>query len=148
MKTFMALAVVAVAIAGCGSSSSGTSSSATKAAASSGSGGGAYGSASNNANTANASTSSGSGAVAIQMHDNYFGTKVISGNPGSTVTVKLQNVGTHEHNFKILGQPKADADVKPGASGTATVKIPQSGTVQFFCEYHKGLGMVGTVKAT
>ena len=147
MKTFLALAVVALAIAGCGSSSnSGSSSSATKAASSSGSGG-AYGGAANASNTT-AASSSGSSKVAIQMNDDYFSPKVISGKPGSTVTVDLKNVGTKEHNFKITGQKKADADVKPGQSGTATVIIPKSGTVQFFCEYHKGLGMVGTVKAT
>jgi plastocyanin len=64
------------------------------------------------------------------------------------VKVDLQNTGSNEHNFKIDGQPKADADVQPGKSGTAVVKIPTSGSVQFYCEYHKGLGMVGTVKAT
>lgn len=144
MKTLTALVVAAIAIAGCGSSSSSSNSSTTKAASSSGSGG-AYGGA---ANTTASNTSSGSGSTNVTMNDDYFGPKVISGKPGSTVTVKLKNVGSNEHNFKIDGQAKADADVKPGATGTATVKIPTSGTVQFYCEYHKGLGMVGTVKAS
>jgi len=64
------------------------------------------------------------------------------------VKITLTNKTQTEHNFKIDGQKAADADVKPGATGTATVTIPSSGSVQFYCEYHKGLGMVGTVKAS
>ena len=80
------------------------------------------------------------------MKDYTFGPKVITGKPGSTVHVKLVNNSANEHNFKIDGQ-KADADVEPGKSATVSVKIPTSGTVQFYCEYHKGLGMVGKVQA-
>ena len=83
----------------------------------------------------------------VTMADYAFKPKTITGKPGATVKVALTNTGQAKHNFKIDGQPKADADVDPGASATATVTIPQSGSVQFYCEYHKGLGMVGTVKA-
>jgi plastocyanin len=84
------------------------------------------------------------------MYDNYFQPKTISGKPGSTVKIKLKNEGSKEHNFTIDSQKSsgADADVEPGEDGTATVKIPASGSVQFYCEYHKGLGMVGPVKAS
>ena len=82
------------------------------------------------------------------MVDDKFKPTTITGKPGATVTVALTNTGANKHNFKIDGQPKADADVDPGKSATATVKIPKSGSVQFYCEYHKGLGMVGTVKPT
>jgi plastocyanin len=81
------------------------------------------------------------------MYDDYFKPKAITGKPGSTVKVELKNEGSNEHNFKIDGQ-KADADVEPGKSANVSVVIPKSGSVQFYCEYHKGLGMVGTVKAT
>jgi plastocyanin len=148
MKIITALAVIALAVAGCGSSnSSSTSASSSPSAAASGGGGGAYGSSSSSKTTAAVSNSSGS-KTSVDMYDDYFQPKVISGKPGSTVTVDLKNEGTKEHNFQITGQKKADADVPPGKTGTATVTIPKSGTVQFFCEYHKGLGMVGTVKAT
>jgi plastocyanin len=80
------------------------------------------------------------------MHDNFFKSKTITGKPGSTVKILLKNEGTHQHNFKIDSQKQANADVKPGAKATVSVKIPRSGSVQFYCEYHKGLGMVGTVK--
>ena len=45
-----------------------------------------------------------------------------------------------------LGGP--EISVKPGEDATVSVKIPTSGTVQFYCEYHKGLGMIGTLKAS
>ena len=81
------------------------------------------------------------------MYDDYFKPKTITGKPGATVKVELKNEGKNEHNFKIDGQ-KADADVESGKNATVSVVIPKSGSVQFYCEYHKGLGMVGTVKAT
>ena len=81
------------------------------------------------------------------MVDDKFQPATITGKAGSTVKVELKNTGSREHNFKIDGQ-KADADVEPGEDATVSVKIPTSGSVQFYCEYHKGLGMVGTVKAS
>ena len=82
------------------------------------------------------------------MVDNAFEPKAITGKAGSTVKVELKNTGQAEHNFKIDSQKGADADVEPGEDKTVSVKIPASGSVQFYCEYHKGLGMVGTVKAS
>jgi plastocyanin len=147
MKTFpVLLAVAALGLAACGSSSNNSSSSSptsTSAAA----GGGGYGGASSNKTTAASSSSaSSSGAKEVEMEDNFFKQKTITGKAGSTVKIELKNTGSNEHNFKIDSQKQADADVKPGKTATVTVKIPASGSVQFYCEYHKGLGMVGTVK--
>src|SRR6478672_1727571 len=147
MKKISALLTVAVlGLAACGSSSynssSGSSSSSSKtAASSSGSGGGGYGS--NSSKTTTASNSSGSSSNEVEMYDDYFKPKTITGKPGSTVKIELKNEGSNEHNFKIDGQKAADADVPPGKTATASVVIPKSGTIQFYCEYHKGLGMVG-----
>lgn len=141
MKTITALlAIGTLALAACGSSNDKTSS-----ASSSSSAGGAYGGSKTTKTTA--STSSGSGSTEVEMYDDYFKPKTITGKPGATVKVELKNEGKNEHNFKIDGQ-KADADVESGKNATVSVVIPKSGSVQFYCEYHKGLGMVGTVKAT
>jgi plastocyanin len=130
------VAAAALGLAACGSSSSGNTSS------SSGAPGGAYG-----AKTAATTKAAAASSNEIDMYDNYFKGKTISGKAGSTVTVKLKNQGANDHNFKIDSQLKqADADVKPGATATVRVTIPKSGTLQFYCEYHKGLGMRGTVK--
>jgi plastocyanin len=153
MKKITALLTVAVlGLAACGSSSDNSSSgssssSATKTtASSSGSGGGGGGYGGSSSKTTTASNSSSSDSNEVEMYDDYFKPKTITGKAGSTVKIELKNEGSNEHNFKIDGQ-KADADVEPGKKATVSVVIPKSGTVQFYCEYHKGLGMVGKVKA-
>jgi plastocyanin len=144
MKTITALlAVGTLALAACGSSSDNSSSG---SASSSGGGGGGYGGAATK--TTKASSSSGSGSMEVEMDDDYFKPKTITGKAGSTVKIELNNEGGNEHNFKIDSQKRADADVEPGKSATVSVKIPTSGSLQFYCEYHKGLGMVGSVKAS
>jgi plastocyanin len=150
MKKITALMAVAVlGLAACGSgdddNSSASSSSGTTSSASSG--GGGYSKSTSTSTASNAATSNSSGEIKMQMVDDAFQPKAITGKAGSTVKVELKNTGSREHNFKIDGQ-KADADVEPGEDATVSVKIPTSGSVQFYCEYHKGLGMVGTVKAS
>jgi plastocyanin len=141
------LAVAALGLAACGSSSdNGSTSTASKSAASN-SGGGGYGGAAAKTQTTAASSDDKGGSNEVEMYDDYFKPKTISGKAGSTVKIELKNEGSNEHNFKIDGQ-KADADVEPGKNATVSVVIPKSGTVQFYCEYHKGLGMVGKVQAS
>ena len=146
ITVLLAISALALPLAACGSGNS-SSSSTTKAAASSGGGGSGYGGV-KTTTASNKTASASSGVVKVNMVDDAFQPKAITGKAGSTVKVELKNTGNNEHNFKIDSQKKADADVKPGKSATVTVKIPTSGSLQFYCEYHKGLGMVGTVKAT
>ena len=153
MMALMAFAGLALAACG-GSSSSDTSSSSSGSSSSSksaSSGGGSGSGSSSSTETTAASSSSSSareGEIKVNMIDDAFQPKVITGKAGSTVKVELKNTGAREHNFKIDSQKQADADVEPGEDATVSVKIPSSGTVQFYCEYHKGLGMVGTLKAS
>ena len=149
IKITALLAVAALGLAACGSSSNSSTSSGASTSASSNaavSSGGGYG---GGAKTTTASNSSDdkSGSNEVEMYDDYFKPKTITGKPGQTVKVELKNEGQNQHNFKIDGQ-KADADVSPGKKATVSVVIPKSGSVQFYCEYHKGLGMVGKVQAT
>lgn len=148
MKTItVAAAIASLALAACGSSSNNNTASDAGAAASASNtpsyGGGGGGTKSNASNT----SASGS-TVTEAMHDNYFGTKTITGKPGAKVTVKLVNEGQAQHNFKIDSQKGVDADLSPGQTKTVSLTIPKSGSVQFYCEYHRGLGMVGTVKSS
>jgi plastocyanin len=151
MKKITALLAVlsVVALAACGSSSNNSTSSSagtsTGTAAAASTGGGGYGSSKSSKTTVSSSDDSGKNEV--EMYDDYFKPKTITGKAGSTVKIELKNEGQNEHNFKIDSQKQADADVKPGAKATVSVVIPKSGTVQFYCEYHKGLGMVGSVKS-
>ena len=145
-KTIGLLAVAAALfLAACGSSNSSSSNSASTTSASSGGG--------SSTKTTSASTGGGKTVTnggTIQMQDNQFSPATIVGKPGQTVKLTLKNVGTAQHNFKIDSQVKtgADADVPSGKTAHVTVKIPKSGSLQFYCEYHKSLGMVGTVKAS
>lgn len=151
------IAIASLALAACGSSynsgskGAGPAATATTAAATtaSASSGGGYGGAANTSSSSASKSSSSSGSkVTEAMYDNYFGTKTISGKPGAKVTVKLVNKGSNEHNFKIDSEKGVDADVGAGQTKTVTLTIPKSGSVQFYCEYHKGLGMVGAIKAS
>jgi plastocyanin len=146
MKKITALlAVAALGLAACGSSnSSDTSSSASSSNSAASNSGGGYGHASK---TTTASNSGGGKSTEVEMYDDYFQPKTITGAAGSTVKVELKNEGKNEHNFKIDGQ-KADADVESGKTATVSVVIPKSGSAQFYCEYHKGLGMVGKVQSS
>jgi plastocyanin len=144
ITALMAVAVLGLAACGSGDDNSSAKSSGSTSTAASG-GGGGYSKSTSTSTNATTSNSSG-GEIKMQMVDDAFQPKTITGKAGSTVKVELKNAGSREHNFKIDGQKKADADVEPGEDATVSVKIPASGSVQFYCEYHKGLGMVGTVK--
>jgi plastocyanin len=149
MKKITALlAVAALGLAACGSSDDNSSSaSASGTSSSSSSGGGGYGSGGSKTTSSSASTGSGSGETKVNLVDNAFQPKTITGKAGSTVKVELKNTGKAEHNFSVDSQ-KVSKDVEAGEDATVSVKIPASGSVQFYCEYHKGLGMTGTLKAS
>jgi len=59
-----------------------------------------------------------------------------------TLSVTIKNVGDVLHNFSItsLGISK---DIEMGKSVTVSVQLPSSGTLPFFCKYHKTSGMQG-----
>jgi plastocyanin len=140
MKKITALLMVGtLALAACGSSDDDSSSSSSSAAS-----GGAYGSGSSKKSTS--SGSGGSSEIKVGMVDNSFEPSTITGKAGSTVKVELKNTGQREHNFVVDSQ-KISKDVEPGEDGSVSVKIPESGSVEFYCEYHKGLGMVGKLEA-
>jgi plastocyanin len=94
------------------------------------------------------STSPGAAVSAqkLGMYDYSFRPTTITGKPGSKVTVQLKDDGKVEHNFSVAAQ-KIDDTLKPGESASATVTIPKSGTLQFYCKFHRARGMVGTIKA-
>jgi plastocyanin len=77
----------------------------------------------------------------------YFDPTTLKGTPGETLKIEVKNEGDTKHNFTIDDQ-KIDEDIDPGKSTTVTVKFPSTGVVEFFCEYHKSLGMVGQLQAS
>lgn len=140
---------LALFVAGCGSGSDNGSAN----------GGGAYGgSPATTTSAASPTTTAAAGApgaggtdvagkstVDMVMRDDVFVPSVLRGTPGQSVMLKLDNTGTQEHNFSISAQ-KVNTDVESGKTATVKVTFPASGTLQFFCEYHKALGMTGSLE--
>jgi plastocyanin len=91
-------------------------------------------------------SSGGSGKTEVGLKDDFFEPKTISGKPGEKITLELKNEGNNEHNF-TLEEQNIDQDVEAQEEAEVTVTVPKSGSLTFFCEYHKSKGMTGTLGA-
>ncbi len=94
------------------------------------------------ANDHGSQTVSGESSVEVEEDDNYFAATVLTGDPGQQLTVTLKNEGAVVHNFSIDDQ-NIDTDTQPGQEGSVTVTFPSSGFVEFYCKFHRQLGMAG-----
>jgi plastocyanin len=83
----------------------------------------------------------------LELDDYYFEPKTVQGNAGQRITLELKNEGSTEHNLTLSDQG-IDQDVEEGESAKVTVTVPQSGSVQFYCKYHRSMGMTGTLKVS
>jgi plastocyanin len=72
----------------------------------------------------------------------YFKPTVLKGTAGETLTITVKNEGSALHNFSIDAQ-NINMDVQQGQEITAKVTFPSSGFVEFYCKYHRALGMAG-----
>jgi plastocyanin len=131
MTAVLIVATAGLVLAGCGGGSSDkakSDSSETTAAAASNAGGG---------DTLN-----------LTAEDFKFNPTTLTGTAGKAVTVSIKNTGQAEHNFSISSL-NVSKDVEKGESATVTFTPAQSGTIQFFCKYHKdSQGMVGTLNVS
>jgi plastocyanin len=82
-----------------------------------------------------------SGETKIAMEDNMFVPATLSVSSGTTL--ELDNEGQSPHTFTIDGQ-NVDVQVNAGENGTATINLP-AGSYDFYCKFHKSLGMTGTL---
>ena len=82
-------------------------------------------------------------SVNIEQDSYYFEPTFIRPESGISLIVTLKNSSSVEHNFSITSL-NISKDVEAGKTETVTVKLP-TGTapVEFFCKYHKSLGMQG-----
>jgi plastocyanin len=90
---------------------------------------------------------SGESKVELELDDDYFEPTVLEGKPGERVTLELENEGGSEHNLTI-DELKIDQDVGPGDEAEVEVTFPESGTLTFFCKYHRDRGMAGAFRST
>jgi plastocyanin len=89
---------------------------------------------------------SGESNVELELDDDYFEPTVLEGKPGERVTLELKNEGGSEHNLTI-DELKIDQDVEPGEEAEVEVTFPESGTLTFFCKYHRDRGMAGAFRS-
>lgn len=137
------LAALVLALAACGSGSSGDV--ATVNAPPSSSAGAAANSATiaglhaNNHGTADVT---GKSTVSIEAGNYYFEPSVLKGTPGQKLTLHVVNETSTSHNLTV-DPLHVDKDLDGHATIDATVTMPASGVLSFWCEYHKSVGMVG-----
>ncbi len=97
---------------------------------------------SDNANDHGLKDVSGQASVEVELDNFYFEPTVIQGTAGAKLKLELKNDSATLHNFSLPDQ-NIDQDVQPDGTVEVNVTIPQSGFVEFFCKYHKPMGMVG-----
>ena len=81
------------------------------------------------------------GTVEVELDDFYFGPTFVKAAPAAALTLKLKNEGGVVHTFTADGL--ADVTVQPGTTGDASITLPASGAVRFYCRFHQGQGMQG-----
>jgi uncharacterized cupredoxin-like copper-binding protein len=143
-----ALSVAVVLLAGCSSSSSTSSPAAGGSSSASSSGGGTITIGSDQANDHGTEDVSGMSSFELEADNDdgfYFKPTVLTGSANQSIKLEIKNAGTTEHNFSIesLG---VNVNIQPGQSQEVTVKFPSSGTAEFFCSFHRSLGMAGELQ--
>ena len=88
--------------------------------------------------------------VVIEQHDLWFEPTFVKAEPGTTMTVRVENTGRLVHTFTVPGQA-ADVVLGPGARASVKVVVPTDGAVMFYCRFHGlpgangGSGMEGAI---
>ncbi len=147
--TLAALAAASVLLAGACSSSSSTSS---PAAGGTGSGsaseGGKITIGSDQANDHGTQDATEMSSFEIEADNDegfYFKPTILTGSADQSITLEIKNEGTVPHNFSIETL-SVDVTIDPGSSEEVDVKFPASGTLEFFCSFHRSLGMAGELE--
>jgi plastocyanin len=97
---------------------------------------------SDKANNKGTASISGKEDISVEMDSFYFKPTVLKGTAGQEIKLELENESNTLHNFTLADQ-NIDQDVQAGQKMEVSVKLPQSGFLEFFCKYHKASGMVG-----
>jgi len=84
--------------------------------------------------------------IEIEADDYYFEPTILKGKPGQRLTIEIVNESSTEHDFSQSAQ-SVSKDIEPGGNTKVTVTFPDSGTISFFCKYHKSSGMGGGLQS-
>ena len=90
---------------------------------------------------------SGKDEVDVELDDNYFEPTVLKGTPGQKIKLELENEGGAEHNFSLDDQG-INQDIDIGEDGDVDVTFPDSGELEFYCRFHRDIGMTGKLEAS
>lgn len=87
------------------------------------------------------------GTLDLAIGDSYFAPTYVKAAPGSAVTLTLKNGGAMPHTFTVAS-PKVDVTVAAGGTGVASLTMPASGALAFYCRFHRAAGMQGALFGT
>ncbi len=87
----------------------------------------------------------GKTAFAIEAQDFSFSPNSLTGSPGQSLEITVTNKGSATHTFTIDSE-NVSVELAPGDSQKVTVTFPESGSVEFYCKFHVGSGMKGTLQ--
>ena len=87
----------------------------------------------------------GKSTFEIGQENFFFSPSTIDGSAGQEITFTVKNDGSAPHTFTIDSM-NVDVTVQPGDESTVDVTFPTSGTVEFYCKFHKTMGMTGTLE--
>jgi plastocyanin len=143
------LALVASACSGGneGSASSSAGSSPSASSSSSESEGGTITIGNEQANDKGTKDVSGVDEIELELDSFYFEPTVFTGTPGQTIKLELANESDTEHNLSIT-ELSIDQDVEAGEDANVMVTFPDSGSLVFFCKYHRTQGMIGQLTSS
>jgi len=143
-RTFVLFSVAAVALITLAACSSSSSTAAPASGSSSGSGKITIGS--DQANDHGTEDATGKTTFEIEATNDssgyFFKPTILQGSGGQSITLEIKNEGSVPHNFSITSM-NVNVTIQPGASQDVKVTFPQTGTLEFFCSFHRTLGMAG-----
>jgi plastocyanin len=87
----------------------------------------------------------GKSSTTMSAEDFFFTPSTLDGTADQKLTITLTNDGSVPHNFSIDDQ-SINVTLQPGQQKDIQVAFPQSGSVQFYCSFHRTSGMVGLLE--
>ncbi|HXF37110.1 MAG TPA: cupredoxin domain-containing protein [Actinomycetota bacterium] len=85
---------------------------------------------------------SGASGFELEADDFYFAPTILRGTAGERLSIDVVNEGNAAHTFTIDEQG-IDEELQPGGNATVEVTFPDSGTLVFYCRFHRSQGMLG-----
>jgi plastocyanin len=84
----------------------------------------------------------------IEMDNFKFSPNVIKAEPGQTIKVKLKSING-SHDFEAPGLNVKSNTLSTGKEQSITISIPADADgkmYEFYCTFHKDMGMTGTIQ--